>query len=171
MFGTCYIVGMRKCFSLRNLKFCGIYVIMTLAMLINLQQSWSDKFMERIQNVIKRSQKMSIETKEEVIEDEPKGPKRRRTDEKLACYPITENNDITEDKSTIDKFKNAIGTELARSKPRDAILLPLMKLTYAERRMYILGEPISIFNALQQYPALKRPAIVSICMYVYKCFT
>ena len=55
-------------------KFCDIYIIMILAMLINLQQSWSDKFLERIQNVIKRSQKMSIETKEEVIEDEPKGP-------------------------------------------------------------------------------------------------
>ena len=78
MFGTCYIVGMRKCFSLRNLKFCDIYIIMILAMLINLQQSWSDKFLERIQNVIKRSQKMSIETKEEVIEDEPKAEEKTK---------------------------------------------------------------------------------------------
>ena len=117
--------------------------------------------MERVHNVIKRSQKMAIEAEEKVTEDKPKGPKRRRKDEKLARYPITENNEIMEDKSTIEKFKSAIGTELARSKPRDAILLPLMKSTYPERRMYILGEPISLFNVLQQYPALKRPAIVS----------
>ena len=99
---------------------------------------------------------------EQEHELQPKGSKRRRKDDILARYPVTPNDSSTEDRETIERFKNGIAKELMKSKPRDSILLPLMKSTFNERRMYILGEPVSLANILGLYPALKRPAIVSI---------
>ena len=99
---------------------------------------------------------------EQEHELQPKGSKRRRKDDILARYPVTPNDSSTEDRETIERFKNGIAKELMKSKPRDSILLPLMKSTFNERRMYILGEPVSLANMLDLYPALKRPAIVSI---------
>jgi len=50
----------------------------------------------------------------------------------------------TEDRETLEKFKRGIANELTKSKPRDSVLLPLMKSTFNERRMFILGEPLSV---------------------------
>lgn len=55
----------------------------------------------------------------------------------------------------------AIKVELAKAKPRDSVLLPLMRSTYGERRMFILNEATSVQSILEKYCALSRPAIVS----------
>lgn len=102
---------------------------------------------------------------EQENELQPKGSKRRRKDGILARYPVTANDDSTQDRATIEKFKNAISNELKKAKPRDSVLLPLMKSTFNERRMFILGEPVSLIDTLDSYPALKRPTIVSIMIY------
>ena len=75
-------------------------------------------------------------------------------------YPVNDNVDI-EDPETTSEHKRAIGNELAKAKPRDSVLLPLMKSTYGERRMFILSDEISVQDILNEYPALSRSSIVS----------
>ena len=55
-----------------------------------------------------------------------------------------------------------IDTELGKAKPRESVLLPLMKSTYGERRIFILNEATSVAIILTNYPALSCPAIVSL---------
>ena len=62
---------------------------------------------------------------------------------------------------SIEKHIKAISSELLKSKPRDSVLLPLMKSTFAERRLYILNDAISVAVTLDKYPALSCTAVVS----------
>ena len=48
------------------------------------------------------------------------------------------------DANSLEKHKKAIDTELGKAKPRESVLLPLMKSTYGERRMFILNEATSV---------------------------
>ena len=50
-------------------------------------------------------------------------------------------------------------------KPRDAVLLPLMKMIYGDRRMFVMNDATSVMEILSCYPALKRPSVVSVLMY------
>jgi hypothetical protein len=70
-----------------------------------------------------------------------------------------------EDPSTIDRHQAAITEELAKSKPRDTVLLPLMKNTYGERRLFIVNGTSSISDTKTRYPALNRPAVVRLSYY------
>jgi len=46
--------------------------------------------------------------------------------------------------------RKAIEVELAKNnKPRDSVLIPLMKSTFAERRSYILEDSVSVEDILQ----------------------
>ena len=67
---------------------------------------------------------------------------------------------LAQDSSSVDEIKRAIANELAKEKPRDLVLAPLMKSTFEERRMHILSEPASVDDFLKGYPALSRPAMV-----------
>ena len=53
-----------------------------------------------------------------------------------------------------------MNAELAESKPRDTVLLPLMKSTYHNRRNFILNEATSVASILSKYPALSSTAAV-----------
>ena len=53
-----------------------------------------------------------------------------------------------------------------KTKPRDQLLLPLMKSTFTIRRDYVQNEANSVKDILEKYPALNRPAVVNI--YTYK---
>ena len=48
-----------------------------------------------------------------------------------------------------------MGNELSKAKPRDAVLLPLMKSTYPSRRIFVLNEAVCARQILDIYPALK----------------
>ena len=48
-----------------------------------------------------------------------------------------------------------------KTKPRDSVLLPLMKSTYHTRRLYIRDGANSARDILEKYKALSRPAMVS----------
>ena len=65
------------------------------------------------------------------------------------------------DPSTIKKHQAAITEELAKAKPRDTVLLPLLKTTYGEGRLFIVNSASSIKAVKTHYPALNRPAVVS----------
>lgn len=126
-----------------------------------MQQSWSDKMTERVRNVIKRDcKKLSRPTSE--MEGTPVRKKLKGTDI-LRRYPTS--NDICssdlDNPESMEKHMRAISSELAKAKPRDTVLLPLMKSTFAPRRLFVLNDADSVNAILQEYPALSRPAVVS----------
>lgn len=55
--------------------------------------------------------------------------------------------------------------EMKKSTPRDAILLPVMKSTFQDRRIFIQNDAKSVRESLEVYPALNRPAVVSLTLY------
>ena len=79
-------------------------------------------------------------------------------------YPVLSTNMDIEDPSTIDRHQAAITEELSKSKPRDTVLLSLMKNTYIERRLFIVNGSSSIGDIKTRYPALNRPAVVRLSL-------
>lgn len=61
---------------------------------------------------------------------------------------------------------------LKKAKPRDSVLLPLLKSTYGERRMFVLNEAVSVDDILSKHPVLSHPLAVSnaICVYVVNVY-
>ena len=59
---------------------------------------------------------------------------------------------------SLELHNKAIGAELAKAKPRDSVLLPLMRSTYGVRRMFILNEAKCVQGILEK---LARPGMVS----------
>ena len=62
--------------------------------------------------------------------------------------------------------KKALQEEMKKAKPRDVLLLQLMKNTFHDRRMFIQNEDI-----LEQYPALARPTVVSNSECILQCLS
>ena len=85
-------------------------------------------------------------------------PEARKKDSLLRRYPT--GAQFTEDTSSTESHLSAIATELAKGKPRDSVLLPLMKSTYPSHRMFILNDATSARHILDDYPALQRHAVV-----------
>lgn len=91
-------------------------------------------------------------------------PKRKRKGTDLCRrYPVFSNDalDMVENTDTLEQHRKAISNELSKAKPRDMVLLPLLKSTYGERRIFILNEAASVEAILDKHPALSRPAVVS----------
>ena len=73
---------------------------------------------------------------------------------------------VAEDCDSLEVHMKAISDELAKSKPRDSVLLPLFKSTYHERRLFIQKEATSVKQTIEKYPGLNCRAIVStVCVY------
>ena len=70
--------------------------------------------------------------------------------------------DTAENAETLGEHNKANAKELAKKKPRDSIMLPLMKSTCGDRRIYILNMSCSVAELLQKYPALLHPAVVCV---------
>ena len=70
-------------------------------------------------------------------------------------YPIVSTNVDIEDPSTLSKHQSAIAEELDKAKPRDTVLLPLLKSTYGERRLYIVNNSSSVKDIKTQLRMLK----------------
>ena len=91
--------------------------------------------------------------------------KRQKKDpnaELLRRYPVTSSNMEIEDASTIQMNLKGIADELKRAKPRESVLLPLFRSTFAERRLFILNDASSIKEIKECYPGLMLPAVVSV---------
>ena len=121
-----------------------------------MQLSWMEKMIERIRNVNKADKKKSITLDEEQAET-PKH-KRKLIDDLSRTYPVTTGNSHS---STIDQHLKAITEEMTRAKPRERLLLPLMKSTFPVRWCFIKNEAESVQQILEIYPCLKFPIIVS----------
>lgn len=65
-----------------------------------------------------------------------------------------------EDSDSIVQHKKAMSEEMAKAKPREAVLLPLMKKSYQNRWDFICNEAESVQQILEEYPAFQKLAIV-----------
>lgn len=68
-------------------------------------------------------------------------PEARKKDSLLRRYPT--GAQFTEDTASTESHFSAISTELAKAKPQDSVLLPLMKFTYPSRQLFILNKATS----------------------------
>lgn len=116
---------------------------------------------ERVRNVLKRDSKKGKHPLDTSATTPPVS-KRKKDSDILRRYPINTISDEVEDYETIGQHKKALATELSKAKPRDSVLLPLMRSTFQDRRMFILSEEVSVCGILQEYSALSKPAIVRI---------
>ena len=115
---------------------------------------------ERVRNVIKTDRKRG----KRPLEDEtvPFQKRRPKACELLRRYPVSATTiPVVEDASDIDQHENAIKEEMKKKKPRDTVLLPLMKSTYHRRRMFVLNEAVSVSAILEKYPVLSHQTVVS----------
>lgn len=133
----------------------------------SLQQTWSDKMITRIRNVIKiANKKARLSGKQPEAHSPVKKKKMSSKDELIRRYPVQSNASLSnEDPESLESHKKAIEDELTKAKPRDTVLLPLLKLTYSERRMYIQEVASSVTDILTNYKALSRPTVVS-CLHI-----
>ena len=104
----------------------------------------------RVRNVIKRDSRKGRRVLDESSGlDEPKQKRLKKGTELLRRYPVTNLVEIEEDNpDTLERHKKGIDNEIEKTKPRDIVLLPLMRSTYGERRMYILHDATSVRDTL-----------------------
>ena len=76
-------------------------------------------------------------------------------------YPVRVHETECDDQRSIDEHNKALTEEMKKVKPRHSLLLPLMKKTFANIRLFIQNDMSTVVEILDQYPALVRPAIVS----------
>ena len=65
------------------------------------------------------------------------------------------------DYETLQQHYKGIEEQMTKSKPRDWVLLPLMKSTFATRWLFVKR------MILEKYPALKLPTIVGACTWTF----
>ena len=100
--------------------------------------------------------------KQQQNDETPKKPKiSTKRDELSKRYPIR-NVGCTDDPDSIELHKRALSEELSKSKPRESVLRTLMKSTYNQRRAFVQNDACSVKEILKYYPALYRPAVVSV---------
>ena len=129
-----------------------------------IQQSWEDKLVERVRNVIKRDRKRmpsSAGSPSKSTKRSKLSPEARKKDSLIRRYPT--GVQFTEDAASTESHLSAVSTELAKAKPRDSVLLPLMKSTYPSCRLFVLNDATSARHILDEYPALQRQAVVRKC--------
>ena len=98
---------------------------------------------ERIRNVNKADKKKSITLDKEQAET----PKRKRKliDDLSQRYPATTGNSHSSiDSEAIEQHHKAITEEMTRAKPRERLLLPLMKSTFPVRWCFVKNEAESV---------------------------
>lgn len=126
--------------------------------------------LERVRNLIKADRKKSKGSPDErpTASKRSKGP----VDNLVRRYPVkTYQTDELEDKETIDQHFAAIAEEMKKARPRERVLLPLMKTTFPSRWLFVTKDASSVKQILDKYPCLKLPAIVSILYTIlyFKC--
>ena len=100
-----------------------------------LQTSWYDKLLERLRNLRKRTKSSGANSEKTSKITVTQGSKKARSS-LLKRYPPRAHIVIDED--TIVKHEDAMLAEMAKKKPREVVILPLMKQTYSARRDYNL---------------------------------
>ena len=92
--------------------------------------------MERVRNVAKNVAKSDKKRKGSPEGLEQSAPKRSKVDKLIRRYPVTVSSEVV-DMETMEQHHKAMEEERERSKPRDRILLPLMKAIFQNRLLHI----------------------------------
>ncbi len=79
-------------------------------------------------------------------------------------YPVRVQDVESEDPRSVVEHNKALCEEMKKPKPRDALLLPLMKKTFQDRRIFIQNDASTVVEILEHYPAMARPAVVSLVL-------
>ena len=69
---------------------------------------------------------------------------------------------VSDDSQSVAQHNKALHEEMLKGKPRDLVMLPLMKSTFQDRRIFVQNDAVAVADVLEQYPALARPAMVSV---------
>ena len=128
------------------------------------QKSWIDKMLERVRNVGKNVAKAEKKQMGSPDGEQP-APKRNKVDKLIRRYPVTVSSEVA-DEATMEQHLKAIQEEMGKSKPRDRVLLPLMKVTFQNRLLYIRNDATSVKEIIEKYPCFKCPSIVSYILYI-----
>lgn len=119
--------------------------------------------MERVRNIIKTDTKKNKRSlSEEDIDVQPKKRMRIKGTQLLRRYPVTTDAPGAESDETFKQHMKGISSEMKKAKPRDGVLLPLMRSTYGQRRLFILNDADSVRAIVDSHPALVRQAVVNI---------
>ena len=120
-----------------------------------LQTSWYDKLLEQLRNLHKRTKSSGANSEKTSKIAVTQGSKKARSS-LLKRYPPRAHIVIDED--TIVKHEDAMLAEMAKKKPREVVILPLMKQTYS-----VTSDRTSVQEILSKYPTgLKLPSAVSL---------
>lgn len=76
---------------------------------------------------------------------------------------MQQGSDTPEDPRSTDEHNRGMVIEMEKAWPRDHVLLPLLKSTYDTRRMHVEFDDWADCSTLETYPAMCRPAAVSLC--------
>lgn len=129
---------------------------MLCGMCINMQASWYEKLLERLRNIRKRSKS----------DDLPMTKKAKGTSSVkqalIKRYPVRVHDDREEDAESIQQHISAMVSEMSKKKPREHVVLPLLKSTYSTRRNFVTSaDRADVTEILKEYPALHFPSAVS----------
>ena len=121
-----------------------------------------------MRNVIKTDNRKARRSGDVVSAPPSKRSKKDPTMELLRRYPVSASNLNIEDPASVQLHLKGIEEEMKRAKPRDTVLLPLLRTTFGERRLFVLNDASNIKEIRDCYPALTIPAVVSYCR-AYTC--
>ena len=121
--------------------------------------------LERIRNLIKVDRKKSKGSPDQQ-QQQPSAKRTKNSIDKLQRrYPMTSGSDMA-DPETLEQNYQAIEEEMKKLRPRDRVLLPLMKATFPERWLFVRKEATCVKEITDKFSCFKFPAIVSVCCYI-----
>ena len=99
--------------------------------------------LERIRNVIKTDKKKRVDDSEEI--PTTKRGRKIKADDLSHRYPVTMSAAQSAiDDETLRQHYKAIEEELTKPKPRDRVLLPLMKSTFYSRWLFVKNDAMNV---------------------------
>ena len=104
------------------------------------------------------------EKKRQREKDGESSPPRKRN-KLFDRYPPLNPSEVSDD-STQERHLKALDQEMKKEKPRVAVLLELMELTFSHRREYVLNVASSVEDILKKFPALCQPDVVRHFRYI-----
>jgi len=150
---------------------------------ISFQQSWSDKLVERIRNVIKRDRlkcghndclkcghdyrlkcghdyrlKCGHDYRLKCgHDDDDQSPVEKLPKKANSWYPVStatnNSTEVTEDAESLSEHIESIKKEMQKERPRDSLLAQLMRSTYQYRQDQIITESIPVSKILECFEA------------------
>ena len=111
--------------------------------------------LERIRNVIKSDKKKFKATDDSEEIPTPKRGHKVKADDLSRRYPVMMSAaQSAADDETLQQHHKAIEEELTKPKPRDRVLLPLMKSTFATRWLFVKNDARNVRH-FGKIPSLK----------------